>query len=532
MPETEKPLDIHAYIGMALRRKWYIIIPLVVCIVGSFGVYKYLPKIYRATTLILVQPQTVPQDYVRSTITDSVAGRLTTISQEILSRTRLEKVIDEFNLYADVRNTVPMERIVEMVRKDIQVTVENRPQSDRTQISFSVSYEGRDPRTVMMVTNTLASLFIEENLRVRESQAERTTDFLANELSSMEEKLKVKDTEIRNLKERYMGQLPQQLDANLRVLERLQEQLKTTSEGMRASEDRMMLLRNQIEQLRERGRITTSRRPQGERVSGMEEMGPDTDVNRTPDDPLVTQLNQLKHDLTTAQMKYTENHPDVIDLKRKISNLEPRVKEILAKQKAALEKQKVEREARLKQLKLRQESDKLEDLSVSLDPAAERLFAQYSDQYNEAQLEAKRLRAEEKNLRDQIPAYQKRIEETPRREQELAVLIRDHDLLRTHYQSLLDKRIQAQMAQSLEKKQQSEQFRVLDPARIPQKPVKPDRNKILLMGAVIGLAMGFGLAWFRESLNPPFHTLADLEATLGIPVIATLPNLLEEKGRA
>ncbi len=184
MPETEKPFDIQTYIGMALRRKWYIIIPLVVCIVGSFAVYKQMPKIYKASTLILVQPQTVPENYVRSTITDSVVSRLNTISQEILSRTRLENVINEFNLYADIRNKVPMEEIVEMMRRTIGVKVESRSQDERTQNSFSISYEGKEPRTVMMVTNKLASLFIEENLRVRESQAERTSDFLGKELSA------------------------------------------------------------------------------------------------------------------------------------------------------------------------------------------------------------------------------------------------------------------------------------------------------------------------------------------------------------
>src|SRR4030042_2984349 len=136
MPETEKPLDIQAYVGMALRRKWYIIIPLGVSIAVPFAVYKRMPKVYKASTLILVQPQTVPQTYVRSTITDSVVSRLNTISQEILSRTRLEKVIDEFNLYSDIRNSVPMEAIVGMMRKTIEVKVETRSQNERTQNSF------------------------------------------------------------------------------------------------------------------------------------------------------------------------------------------------------------------------------------------------------------------------------------------------------------------------------------------------------------------------------------------------------------
>ena len=204
MPE-QKPFDIHDYLAIGLRRKWYIVIPLIASILISFGVYKYLPKAYKATTMILVQPQAIPENYVRATVTDTVANRLNTISQEILSRTRLEKVIQEFNLYAAIRKSLPLEEIIEIMRKAIEVKVQE-PRRDATTNSFSVSYEGEEPKTVMMVTNKLASLFIEENLRVRESQAEGTSEFLIKELESIDERLKRKEQDIRNFKERTMGQ--------------------------------------------------------------------------------------------------------------------------------------------------------------------------------------------------------------------------------------------------------------------------------------------------------------------------------------
>jgi uncharacterized protein involved in exopolysaccharide biosynthesis len=233
MPE-QKPFNLHDYLVIGLRRKWYIIIPLIISIFVSFGVYRYLPKVYRTSTVILVKPQQIPEGYVRSTITESMGSRLNTISQEIVSRTQLEKVIQEFNLFSEIRNNVPMERLVEMMRNMIVVQVQQRaPQNDRTQNSISISFEGGDPKTVMLVTNKLASLFIEENLRVRESQAESTSEFLIKELQNMEEQLKRKEYDIRNFKERSMGQLPQQLEPNLRVL----DQLKTSSENMRAAED-------------------------------------------------------------------------------------------------------------------------------------------------------------------------------------------------------------------------------------------------------------------------------------------------------
>ncbi len=517
MPE-QTPFNIQDYLRIGLRRKWYIIIPIVIGVLASVGVYKYLPKVYRATTLILVQPQSVPENYVRSTITDSVANRLNTISQEILSRTRLERVIQEFNLYPDLRKNVPLEVVVETMRAAIEVKVQEQ-RRERSQNSFSISFEGKEPGTVMVVTNKLASLFIEENLKVRESQAEGTSEFLSKELVSMEEQLKRRDQDIRNFKERSMGQLPQQLDANLRILERLQDQLKTTNENIRAAEDRSVLFQNQLEQLRVRDRFST---PRGSRGSGGTIPG-ELSSGRGVDDPLVVQYNNLKRELANAQSKYKETHPDVADLKRKIANLEPKVKELL-------EKQAAERKDRERS---HQEKIVEEELPPPiLDPNTERLMTQYSEQYNNALLEAKRAREETKYLKEQIILYQRRIEDTPRREQELVLLTRDYDLLKTNYQSLLDKKIQAQMAENLERKQQGEQFKILDPARVPENPIKPDRNRILLIGAVIGLMAGFGLAWFRESLDRSFHTVSDVESFLEIPVLATIPNLKQEEKKA
>jgi uncharacterized protein involved in exopolysaccharide biosynthesis len=155
-----------------------------------------------------------------------------------------------------------------------------------------------------------------------------------------------------------------------------------------------------------------------------------------------------------------------------------------------------------------------------------------TEQYNNAVLEAKRLRDEEESLKTQMGLYQKRIEDTPKQEQELALLIRDYELLKTNYQSLLDKNLQAQMAENLERKQKGEQFVILEPAVLPERPIKPDRNKILLVGGLLGIALGIGLTWFRESLDESFHTVSDLEEDLRIPVLATIPNLKKEKKAA
>jgi len=497
-----KPLNIHDYLEIGLRQKWYIIVPLVVSILISFGVYKFIPKVYRATTLILVQPQSVPENYVQRSITDTVMNRISTIGQEIMSRNRLEKVIREFNLYADLRKKVSMEEVVETMREAIGVKVQEEKQMGRTPNSFTISFEGEEPKTVLMVTNKLVSLLIEENLRVRELQAGGTSQFINKELLMMEDRLKRKEQELRVFRERNMGQLPQQLDANLRILEQLQQQRRTVSEKIKAAEDRMIIFQGQLEQLKKL-------EPRGDFLPNQEALN----TSRIRGDP-VTQLNALKRELASMQTRLKQTHPDVIDLKKKIAMVESQVE---GKSKSSQEEEKIT----TKNLP-----------PPGLDYETERVYRQLTEQYDSALLEAKRLTEEEKDMKEQMNLYQRRIEDTPKREQELVLLTRDYDLLKTNYQSLLDKNIHAQMAENLERKQKGEQFIILDPAVLPEKPIKPNRNKILLAGGLLGIALGFGLTWFRESLDQSFHTVSDLEEDLGIPVLATIPNLKKEKEAA
>jgi uncharacterized protein involved in exopolysaccharide biosynthesis len=179
MLNTEKIFNIENYFNMALRRKWQIIIPFTLSVIVSYGMYKYLPKGYRASTVILVRAQEAPESYVRATLTEPVTNRLNTISQEMLSRTRLEMIIKELSLYPDMVNKMHMEEIVDMMKKKIGVRVEQES-------AFSISFEGGDPRMVVTVTNKLASMFIEENLKSRESRAEGRAEFISRELQAIE----------------------------------------------------------------------------------------------------------------------------------------------------------------------------------------------------------------------------------------------------------------------------------------------------------------------------------------------------------
>ncbi|MEW5816774.1 MAG: Wzz/FepE/Etk N-terminal domain-containing protein, partial [Spirochaetota bacterium] len=382
MENSSKPLNIQDYMAIGLRRKWCIIIPLVCAILVSFAVYKIIPKIYQATTMILVQPQKVPESYIRTTITSSIADRLNTIAQEILSRTRLEKIVQEFDLYTDLRKTQPMEEIVERMRKAIRVHVQDRTLNDRVQNTFSISFEGEAPKTVMAVTNKIASLFIEENLKFREMQAENTSIFLSKELGGLEEQLAKKEEDIKKFRQRHMGQLPQQLEANLRILEQSQQQLKATGERINVAEDRGTILQGQIEQLKKLEQPTVSQPASPrETVASVQEISRE----RAPEDPIITQWNLLKRELEGAQSRYTDNHPDIINLKIKIANIEPKAKEILQKQEALAEVQR-------RGTRSTGGVTSAERFPAGpSNPENQRLITQYTDQYNMVLMEARRL---------------------------------------------------------------------------------------------------------------------------------------------
>ena len=474
--ELNTPQD---YIEMALRRKWWIIIPFVACVGLSYCYYKSLPKIYKATTLILVQPQEVPEDYVKPTVKSPVSGRLSTLSQQILSRTRLESVIRELNLYSDKVGRLASEEIVDLMRKTIKIEIQKSRGRD-VQNTFTISYEGREPRQVMLVTNRLASLFIEENLRAREKQAVETSDFIDRELSASEVALREKEKDIRTFKELYMGELPGQLDANLRILERLQDQIKNNTDSRKASEERRIMLQREISDLS--GQITSG-------IADGVVLG----------DSRLTKLTQLKARLNELQSMYTDKHPDVIDTRAQIAKLQKDI---------------------AKQVDIGEKPNSEGKLSV-FNPALTRLRGELV----EVKLEISRLKVEGKSLKKQIEMYQRRVENTPKREQELATLTRDYDLLKGNYQSLLDKRIQAKMAENLERRQMGEQFKVLDPARMPEKPFRPDPKRIMLIGVFLGLVLGGGLGYMKESMDQSFHKIEEIEDILSFPVIATIPRI-------
>jgi polysaccharide chain length determinant protein (PEP-CTERM system associated) len=481
MPEKSNSFQIGYYVDLALRHRWLIITPF--CLAMIVGIYfaLTLPKIYMASTLILVEPQEVSSKYVQSIVTTDIGSRISTIKQQITSRTNLERIINKFNLLSNPGSeNMFMEAKVASIRNFIEVNISgNTAGSPNT---FSVSFKGADPETVMRVANDLASSFIEENLKVREAQAVGTTDFLDTQLQSLRKQLEVVEERIREYRRGNMGELPEQLEANLRAIDRLQEQLNVKQKSLQDAKNRLILIDNQIE--------AYQRSPQ----------------TTQPNEPLT--LNQLKAQLEDLSAKYTDRHPDVVRLKRRIEEFP----------------------AQLSRGELKAMWDT--PSSGSAGPAGivpDRVSAEQSQQRQAILLEMRTLQAEIPDLERQIRNYQQRIENTPKKEEEMLELNRDYRNLQEAYNSLLNRKLEADISVSMEKKQKGEQFRVIDNARLPQTPISPDMRRLLMLTVAVGLGIGGGLVFLLDFFDTSIRQPDDFERSSGVAVLATIPRIYQRK---
>ena len=501
MINSEKSFNIHDYIEIFLRRIWYIIIPFIVIIIGAVLYAYYTPKEYRATTLILVTPQKVPEAFVRATVTSRIEDRLQSIGQEIMSRTRLEQVISEFQLYREESKAKPLEEVVGLMRKDIRVEIKG-PEG-----YFTISYIGKEPRIVTMVTNKLSSLFIEENLRQREQQAQGTSEFLSFELNATKTKLEEQEKAVTHFKRQFMGELPEQREANLRVLEQLQLQYQRNGESLRSAEDRKMILHKQLSDAELLIVSAGSNLPS----SPLETR---TQLRNETRDPQEVQLEQLRNQLLDLKAKYTEKHPDIVIVKKKIADLE-----------AKIEKSEPSSTIMASQSTTSAVETRNETRRERPDPRLNLRYQEMESQLVSTELEIKRLKEEDAKVKAQINQYRERIENTPAREQSMTFLTRDYENTKASYESLLNKSLEAQQAENLERRQKGEQFKVIDPARTPEKPYKPDIRKILLIGLLLGIGSGFGMAFLKEQMDHSFRDADDLETNLGFKVLANIPRI-------
>jgi polysaccharide chain length determinant protein (PEP-CTERM system associated) len=486
MKEKDETIKLDHYINLIFKHRWLIIIPFCLAVVVGIYLAITLPKIYEASTLILVEPQEVPTNFVRSIVTADIRSRISTISQQIMSRTNLERIIGKFGLFSDPELTgMYMEDKLEGLRKRIEVKVTRTGGPD----TFYVSYRGTDPKTVMLIANDLAGAFIEENLKVRETKAVGTSKFLETQLQATREQLEQVEDKLRSYRKRYMGELPEQLEANQKAIDRLQDQLNETRKSIRDSKNRLILIDN---------RIDASRTQQAIPVDTGKKSGALKPLN----------LQQLKAQLEELSSKYTDQHPDVIRLKQRIKELEAK-----------------ERES---QDTFARQSDS--EISNSQSRSAiNPNMADIMQQRQAILLEIANRESEIPRIENQIKIYQQRVENTPKREEELLGLKRDYNNIQESYNSLLNRKLEAGIALNMEKKQKGEQFRIIDQAKLPRKPVFPDLRKLFLMTLAVGLGIGAGFIFLLDFFNTSLKDPDKFEEELGVAVLATIPKVYQRK---
>jgi polysaccharide chain length determinant protein (PEP-CTERM system associated) len=471
-------INLSFILDIILRRRWLLIIPF--CFSMIVGIYFAiaLPKTYEASTLIMVQPQEVPKDYVRSIVTMDIDARINNIAQLITSRTNLEKLITRFNLFSEPKyDKLYMEDKAAMLSTFISVKP-RRSSMKSGSGSFTVSFQGSDPEKVLNVANALAAYVIDENLRTRESNALGTTSFLNEELDAIRQKLMDQENGLNQYRQKHMGDLPEQLDSNLKILQRLHEQLNSAHENIRSIKNNIAALKNAL-------------------LDNGEGNG---QVN---DGDAYANIIEMKKKLQNLRLRYTDQHPDIIRLKKMIEDISSGA--------------------------LSTEGSNSNETPFVSSAGNDVKQTGNPSRLSEMEREQDDIQNEINKLNAQIALYQKRIENTPQRELELISLERDYDNIKKTYNSMLSRKLESEISVNLERKQKGEQLYIIDHARLPHRPISPDMNRIFLFAVAAGLCIGGGIIYLMEFLDNSLKTVEDIESGLKLPVLAILPTVLHPR---
>ena len=466
-----------------VRRRWWLVMALALLGAGAgYGLAHFLPKHYTSQTLVLVEQPTVPGDYVKPVITQDVNQRLATMQQQILSRTRLEPVIQQFGLFPKEIKELSMEELVQRLREAISVTpIRAMTGTEGRQLpGFYISVVYDDPRLAQQICSTITSMFMEENLKLRQQLSEQTTQFLSKQLEDAKTRLDEQDTKLAAFKRLHIGSLPDDNNTNLNILTGFSTQLDAVTQALgRAQQDKSFAESVLAQQL---------------------EAWQTSQVGQNPE-TLQQQLAARELQLSELRSKYTDDHPDVIKAKSDVETLKAKI----ADSDAQDNKPESEKSAK----------------APAEPPQIQNLRAQIF-QFNEV---IKERTTQQEEVQRQIKLYQARVESSPSVEQEYKELTRDYQTALAFYNELLSKRDQSAMANDLERHQQGEQFQVLDPANLPDKPSFPDNRLFALGGFSGGLTLGVGLVLLVEIGDTSLRSSRSAELALRLPVLALIPAI-------
>ena len=532
--DTESGTDFRPYLALLRRRIGQIIAVTAALAVIVIVVAGTLPPVFQSSATILVQEQEIPPDLVRSTVTSFADERIQVISQQVMTRTVLLKLADKYGLYEKYRRSGRTEEILESMRRDIKLTTVDASVSDRgsgrranTTIAFRISYDAPDPARAQKVVNDLVSLYLEENVKARQQSVAQTTAFLAEEADRLAKQIQDTEAKLAIFKRRYAGRLPDSAPVNMQLADRMQSELLRVEREISMLQDRKVYLEAQLPLLKPNAPPPTS--TAGESVLTPEE-----------------RLRILQAQYTSSAARYGADHPDIRRLQREIAALKGEVGGS-SRDGDLVERQKLE--AELASLKDRYSEDHPDVQRVRRSIAA--LKGSKSNEAGPArqpapdvnrrpdnpayvalisQLEsAKRELAHLSALRDDFRAkqrdYDARLLQIPEIEREYRELTRDYDNAQTRYREVKAKQMQAEVAVELEKDRKAERFTLGEEANLPEKPFKPDRPRIVLVGLVASLGAGLGLAWLRELFDRSVKGPWELGRIAPVPVLTPIPYI-------
>ncbi len=473
---------LHEYWGMALRRKWVLLGAIAICIAASLVYCRFATKVFRSDVLILLEEQKIPENYVQANAegNSKFERRIFVIETQVRDRARLERVRKEFNLYPDQVKEFGPESALATINGAVEVkTISKGNAPGQNNIgAFTISFAHEDPATAMNVASKIAMMLIDEDLKDRTQAAEGTTEFLDNEVTRTRIQLDKKEEELSQFKSQHAGQLPQQIEANLRALDRLHDDLNMVSESIHRQSDRLALLESAIQKYLEFG-VTVPALVNGP----------------VQPNPSFARLNELKNKLTQLEAEFWDGYPEVALTKEEIGQLEQKLRRQYGQDSTGSEEQ-------------------------TKDPYYQDLKKQRSEIRSELAL----LKQRQLTFRTEKKDYDTRVESAPAIEQGLLTLMRDYENLKASYQSLLDKRLHASVAENLEKRQKGAQLKILENAKFPLAPEKPNQPRVLIFGFLVGCALGVGMAVLLEQLNPQFRRPEDVESMFGPQLLAVIPD--------
>ena len=482
----EDAKTINDYIDIVLRRKWYLVLPIVVIFSITLVSAILWPRTYRSTSTILIEEQEIPRDFVITTVTGFVEQRLQSINQRIMSTTRLLEIINHFGLYAELKRKMTTEEIVDLMRKDIKLQMISADVADKRSstpmqatIAFSLSYDGKYPQVVQEVANMLASLYLEENLKTRERQTAGAARFLEDEAKTIQEHLLNLDSKIAVFKAKNINAIPELLQVNFQGLDRTESDLNRLNDELRSLKEKEEVFQTQL------ASIPTESKDQDR-----------------------TLLKELKAKLLQLESRYSDKYPDVKKTRMDVDALEKRIAERSAEEGV----------------------DQKPLISVT-DQANNPSYMTIASQLAGLQSDIESVKRQIIEMRKKREDYIQRTEAAPRVEETYKALMVERTNTETKYQELMKRVLEARVAQGLEKEQMGEKFTIIDPARLPEKPVKPKVPAVILIGLFLGIGAGVGNAALKEQADQSVRSAVQLSNEIGFPVLGTIPRIVTEEDK-